>query len=83
MMRLSAAHCRLSLPESPLYDVLSYIWGATDATKGIVVDGRRLEVTVSLESALRRLRCDEPRQLWVDAVCIDRNNEEEKRRNNP
>jgi hypothetical protein len=67
------------ITEPPPYEALSYVWGAPGVKKEIIVDGHYLEVTVNLENALRRLRCDKPRQLWADAVCIDQNNEEEKR----
>ncbi|KAE9374993.1 hypothetical protein N431DRAFT_287752, partial [Stipitochalara longipes BDJ] len=62
------------------YEVLSYTWGTTGATEKISVDdSKALEVRVNLATALRYLRLEtEPRTLWIDAICIDQNNVEEK-----
>ncbi|EJT77131.1 hypothetical protein GGTG_07043 [Gaeumannomyces tritici R3-111a-1] len=57
----------------PPYEVLSYVWGQTcDLPGKIMVDGVPLEVTRNLYCALRSLRHnDQPRMLWVDAICIN------------
>ncbi|KAI0141584.1 heterokaryon incompatibility protein-domain-containing protein [Xylariaceae sp. FL1272] len=61
------------------YEALSYCWGDPGTTKPILVDGGVLEVTVNLRSALRHLRLpDEPRVLWIDAICIDQSNVDER-----
>ena len=45
----------------------------------ILVDGAVCDVTGNLVRALRRLRLTEsPRNLWVDAICIDQQNMEER-----
>jgi hypothetical protein len=43
------------------------------------VEGAELRITVNLELALRYLRLSHgPRTLWVDAICIDQNNIDER-----
>jgi len=68
----------VSLRDSPKYEALSYVWGDPTVPKGVMVDGQRVQVTVNLENALRRLRCNTKRQLWVNAICIDQSNNAEK-----
>lgn len=54
------------------YEALSYTWGDASQTVDIQVNGCAFSVTVNLEAALRSLRkADDPRVLWVDAVCIN------------
>ena len=68
----------------PPYQALSYVWGDTTRRVPISVDGKRLFVTANLESALRNLRCLTPDMarsqlpLWIDAMCIDQQNPEER-----
>jgi hypothetical protein len=80
--------CRLtsaSLTTSPIYNALSYVWGdgvdSAPAEPEILLDGNSFPVTPNLHSALRHLRskvkCD-PAVLWVDAVCINQNNLDER-----
>ncbi|KAF9630693.1 Heterokaryon incompatibility [Lasiodiplodia theobromae] len=63
----------VSLESHPPYEALSYVWGDT-ATSGstIILEGKSKGVTENLAAALRHLRLEsEPRKLWVDALCID------------
>ena len=67
--------------QSPVssYESVSYFWGSRSSTKTIEVDGASLPVTLNLESALRHLRNDhQPRRLWVDAICINQSDREER-----
>jgi hypothetical protein len=82
-----ALQCRLStvaLATRPTYNALSYVWGdpvVTITEPTIVLDGQRFVVTPNLYSALRHLRpppgivsiC-----LWVDAVCINQGDLDER-----
>jgi len=62
------------------YEVLSYTWGSTEKTAQITVNGSPMRVTSSLYTALQYLRLeDEDRVMWIDAICIDQENLEERR----
>ncbi|KAH8588487.1 heterokaryon incompatibility protein-domain-containing protein [Bisporella sp. PMI_857] len=62
------------------YAALSYTWGDPTVTKGILVNGKPLQVTANLESALRHLRrADNAFVLWVDAVCINQKDDVEEK----
>jgi hypothetical protein len=75
-------HCQLHkavLAENPKYETLSYAWGNALDKKKIHLDGHAVSVTSNLELALRYLRRpSEGRLLWVDALCIDQNSQNEK-----
>ncbi|KAJ8126832.1 hypothetical protein O1611_g6807 [Lasiodiplodia mahajangana] len=67
------------LPGVVKYEALSYVWGDPDVTKPISVNGDSLQVTVNLRSALRHLRrTNKSRILWVDAICIDQSDPDER-----
>ncbi|KAL5325717.1 hypothetical protein ACEPPN_006847 [Leptodophora sp. 'Broadleaf-Isolate-01'] len=67
------------LDEAPSYEALSYVWGDPKITQQIIIDGKPFQVTTNLARALRHLRAREkPRRLWVDAICIDQRNAEER-----
>jgi hypothetical protein len=69
-----------SLDENPDYEALSYVWGHTNDTQKVQVGGVAVTVTSNLLSALRHLRLDErERILWVDALCIDQADLDERR----
>lgn len=75
-------HCQLeqvSLNDGHAYEALSYTWGNASDTSPMSLDGVLYHITKNLECALRYLRHKEsPRILWVDAVCINQNDEDEK-----
>ncbi|KAJ3578662.1 hypothetical protein NPX13_g1904 [Xylaria arbuscula] len=87
--------CRLEimdLSNNTPYAALSYVWGNSNCTEDILVNGIKLPVTINLASALRQFRKDgfpqhpsigELQWLWVDAICIDQSNIEEKSRQIP
>ncbi|KAI1422520.1 heterokaryon incompatibility protein-domain-containing protein [Xylaria sp. FL1777] len=61
------------------YEALSYAWGDPGKTAPIKLSGHDIEVTSNLHSALKDLRyTDKPRCLWVDAVCINQADLQEK-----
>src|SRR6266536_1056308 len=63
----------------PPYEALSYVWGDTNHTRPIRVDQNLLHVTSNLENALRHLRNEvTPRKLWIDAICINQADHEER-----
>ncbi|KAG0652979.1 Heterokaryon incompatibility protein [Hyphodiscus hymeniophilus] len=69
-----------SLIDHPPYTSLSYCWGNPDITKTIIVNGVKFQATVNLESALRQLQADGFTNMWVDAICINQNDREERSR---
>ncbi len=73
----------VSLHSDPNFEALSYVWGNGSETKNISINGAVKRITVNLESTLRHLRLvDKPRDIWVDAICIDqaKNKENEEKR---
>jgi len=63
------------------YESLSYVWGSAASLHLIYVDGDGLNVTANLHAALLHLRhCFLERILWVDAICINLHDYEEKGR---
>ncbi|KAH8665926.1 heterokaryon incompatibility protein-domain-containing protein [Tricladium varicosporioides] len=61
------------------YEALSYTWGGTEMTKYIKIEGKRFGITENLYWALWHLRSqDTDRILWIDAVCINQSNNEER-----
>ncbi|OCK79122.1 HET-domain-containing protein [Lepidopterella palustris CBS 459.81] len=70
----------VSLDEDPRYEALSYAWGNPKEVCPIEVDGQRAFTTANLASALSELgrRICSPRALWIDALCINQKDNEEK-----
>ncbi|KAI0894613.1 HET-domain-containing protein [Annulohypoxylon nitens] len=76
-----------NLDASPIYNALSYVWGdaASASIPGNVVsiDGSDFPVTSNLLAALRYLRSVlgtvDPITLWVDAVCINQRDLDERK----
>ncbi|KAF2656757.1 HET-domain-containing protein [Lophiostoma macrostomum CBS 122681] len=61
------------------YESLSYCWGTNVPEADVKCDGGPIGVTKNLHSALQRLRqCESTRRLWIDAICIDQTNVEER-----
>ena len=70
----------VSLSQSPSYKCLSYCWGDLDDTRSIHLNGVEVHVTKSLESTLRELGRRESVCLWVDALCINQSDLDERGR---
>lgn len=64
---------------SPIkYAALSYCWGDETITTDILVNEIEIQVTVNLADALQHLRKLGVRRLWVDALCINQSDKQEK-----
>jgi hypothetical protein len=63
-----------------LYEALSYVWGGdSEEPRSIFINKQNLAVTKNLHAALLRLRDRSlERILWIDALCINQKNLEEK-----
>ncbi|KAL8770345.1 MAG: hypothetical protein Q9209_003981 [Squamulea sp. 1 TL-2023] len=73
----------LGINQQPSYEALSYAWGSNDLDNHIAVDSgesqQALPITRNLYTALQYLRYSSTqRTLWVDAVCINQENVEER-----
>ena len=63
------------------YAALSYTWGNSQPSKTITVDGKMMRITANLSSALRHLRrSDHVVSMWIDAICINQDDLQEKSR---
>jgi hypothetical protein len=65
------------------YEALSYVWGSQNVTRPIFLNRKEFRVTFNLEGALRHLRehfknDDKSKVFWVDALCINQNDTEER-----
>ncbi|KAI1848739.1 hypothetical protein JX266_005598 [Neoarthrinium moseri] len=68
------------LPNSD-YEAVSYCWGDATVTKPILVNDRIYPVTVNLFTALKYLRKEDiARRLWVDSICINQTDLDERNR---
>lgn len=78
----SKIECHLihtTLTSGTEYEALSYTWGKPDFTQPILLGGALFRVTTNLEGALKYLRLTgKERILWVDALCIDQQNTDER-----
>jgi hypothetical protein len=76
---VSCTISHVSLDKAPPYTALSYNWGDATLTSPIIVDGSIVAVTRNLELALRHLTLNDLEvTLWVDALCINQENNLEK-----
>ncbi|OAG34340.1 hypothetical protein AYO21_11492 [Fonsecaea monophora] len=65
--------------EPGTYHALSYVWGGPIPHKSVYIDDKPVEVTPNLFMGLRRIRHPTDKiSLWVDALCIDQKNDQEK-----
>ncbi|KAG9234733.1 heterokaryon incompatibility protein-domain-containing protein [Amylocarpus encephaloides] len=80
--RQTMIKCRIvheSLESPPPYLAISYTWGDINNTKMLEIGGSSLPVGVNLWGALWALRQkDASIFVWVDALCIDQSNRDEK-----
>ncbi|KIW09132.1 uncharacterized protein PV09_00070 [Verruconis gallopava] len=78
-----AIHVRLveaRLSDDLVYEALSYCWGDISKRLLIFCDGKPFLVSENLETALRHLRLEESeRILWIDAICINQADYEERK----
>ena len=71
----------VDLSSAPQFDALSYTWGDPHDTKSIQVNDTEFRATTNLEAFLRQRQTENgtQRPLWIDAICINQTDLEEKR----
>ncbi|KAG8668076.1 hypothetical protein FPOAC2_10153 [Fusarium poae] len=63
----------------PVYEALSYVWGKPNFLELILLDDHEFFITPSLKYALSSLRSKtHARVLWVDAICINQSDIQER-----
>lgn len=61
------------------YEALSYAWGPENDQQEISCDGKTLSITKDLHTALLCLRdAHLPRTLWIDQICINQKDKDER-----
>jgi hypothetical protein len=75
-------HCVLetkSLDDKPPYTALSYVWGAKFPCTTILVNSQAIPVRENLGAVLEHIReAHRSVSVWVDALCINQQDNEEK-----
>ncbi|KAF8533048.1 heterokaryon incompatibility protein-domain-containing protein [Trichophaea hybrida] len=68
-----------SLSDVPQYTALSYTWGDPTKTAPISLEGHIFKATINLKDALLHLRYpSEDRTFWIDAICINQGDLDER-----
>ncbi|KAH9209094.1 heterokaryon incompatibility, partial [Leptodontidium sp. 2 PMI_412] len=70
----------------PQYAALSYVWGDASDTEDITLNGRKVPVTKHLAAALRHVKKHGAKssfRIWVDALCINRQDTQEREQQVP
>ncbi|KAF4946002.1 hypothetical protein FGADI_11505 [Fusarium gaditjirri] len=74
-------HALVSSGGTHLYEALSYTWGNPDACCSISINNFDFAIATNLYDALLHLRDRSiDRVIWIDALCINQRDEEEKSR---
>ena len=76
--------CSLSvfdLRTAPIYAAISYTWGDPQPTRTITINGNTVQVGINCHYALWQVRQkSRATYYWIDALCIDQSNMDEKNR---
>lgn len=61
------------------YETISYCWGDSTPCKTIIIDDATLQIPLNTDRALRRaILWHDSDRIWIDAICIDQKNTEER-----
>ncbi|KAE8441369.1 hypothetical protein EG329_005472 [Mollisiaceae sp. DMI_Dod_QoI] len=81
-LRSEEIQCRLthvSLDTFPDFEALSYVWGNPNNRTSILLNGQQFSATHNLGLALKYLSSTtEDRVIWIDAICINQNDLDER-----
>ena len=70
---------RVCLEDAPGYTALSYTWGSAKEAKELLIDGTRVFVRQNVWNFLQQTRRDRTwKFIWIDALCIDQGNPDER-----
>lgn len=75
---ITARLVHYTLRDPPVFVALSYEWGNPGNYCCMLLDGVEVPITVNLAVALHHLLQRRYTRVWVDALCIDQRNEEER-----
>ncbi|EHK22274.1 uncharacterized protein TRIVIDRAFT_60857 [Trichoderma virens Gv29-8] len=75
----------INIESDPFYEALSYTWGKPEFTEPLILDGDFvIHITPNLRDALLRFRSKlSVRRLWVDAICINQQDDDDKTKQIP
>lgn len=77
--RIECALQTVSLDEKPAYEAVSYACGNQVARESIRLNDRDVDFPCSACAVLQALRyTDKPRTIWIDAICINQQDLEER-----
>lgn len=66
-------------PWMPHYTAISYTWGSANRDASVLLEGNLFNVTTSAFQVLLRIRrTDKPFLIWIDSICINQDDNEEK-----
>ncbi|KAI5917082.1 HET-domain-containing protein [Camillea tinctor] len=80
---------QVPLDSDPHFYSISYAWGNASKTMPILLEGRPFDITINLYAALHQMRALENEMeylytyIWVDAICINQQDIEERSRQVP
>lgn len=75
----SLAYTSLGAADHKKYEAVSYCWGDINDVESIKLNGRSFVITKSAGGALRAFRQEkEERSIWLDAICINQQDGEER-----
>ncbi|KLJ12168.1 hypothetical protein EMPG_09596 [Blastomyces silverae] len=68
-----------TLQNAPAYEALSYEWAGNLGLRPVKCGSQEFRLSANLRAGLKRLRYTNRRRLiWVDAICIDQDNSQER-----
>ncbi|KAF4337486.1 heterokaryon incompatibility 6 OR allele [Fusarium beomiforme] len=81
---LTATMRVVDLDTRPFFTALSYVWGEWSTPADMIYcNGHGVRVTKNCLSALRHLNKLGPITIWIDAICINQNNPDDKNKQIP
>ena len=81
---LTCSIVTVSLHAAPDYSAISYVWGDPVRRRVMKLDGSQVSVLATAVEALQHMHAaaftepGQPAYIWIDAVCIDLDNDQER-----